>query len=230
VRTGLYGRRRPIDTGSVNGEHFAVMAGAGFDARMIAGADRSLKDRLGRAAYLYTAVRGLAVRPVPAVVEADGQPFFAGPVSCVLAGNVGKILGGVRAFPGAEPDDGILELGVVTARNPAEWARTLGRLALGRAGQSPFVRLTRGREFRIRLSQPLPYELDGGARPPVTELTVRVHPAAVTICVPGGSGPAGAGGGTARREGDGDRGAEPGQPGQPARDDVRGPVHAQPDS
>lgn len=38
VRVGLHGDRRVIDTGSVNGEHFAVMAGAGFDARMIAGA------------------------------------------------------------------------------------------------------------------------------------------------------------------------------------------------
>lgn len=32
VRAGLYGDRRPLDTGSLNGEHFAVMAGAGFDA------------------------------------------------------------------------------------------------------------------------------------------------------------------------------------------------------
>ncbi len=36
VQTGLHGRRRQLDTGTVNGEHFAVMAGAGFDARMIA--------------------------------------------------------------------------------------------------------------------------------------------------------------------------------------------------
>ncbi len=35
VRAGLNGERRRFDTGSVNGEHFAVMAGAGFDARMI---------------------------------------------------------------------------------------------------------------------------------------------------------------------------------------------------
>ena len=39
VRVGLHGDRRRMDTGSVNGEHFAVMAGAGFDARMIAEAD-----------------------------------------------------------------------------------------------------------------------------------------------------------------------------------------------
>ena len=184
VRTGLHGQRRTIDTGQVNGEHFAVMAGAGFDARMIAAASRKLKNRLGRAAYLYTAARATAARRVAAVIEADGKPFFAGPVSCVLAGNVGKVLGGIEAFPDAQPDDGILELGVVTARNPADWARTLSRLALGRAGQSPFVRLTRGRQFDIRFDRPVPCQLDGGARPPVTRLSIDVQPGAVTVCVP----------------------------------------------
>ena len=32
VRIGLHGRRHQLDTGRINGEHFAVMAGAGFDA------------------------------------------------------------------------------------------------------------------------------------------------------------------------------------------------------
>jgi diacylglycerol kinase (ATP) len=50
ARVGLHGDRRRLDTGSVNGERFTVMAGAGFDARMISDADRSTKDRLGRAA------------------------------------------------------------------------------------------------------------------------------------------------------------------------------------
>jgi diacylglycerol kinase (ATP) len=46
VRIGLHGDRRWLDTGSVNGEHFTVMAGAGFDARMISdgGARPARKD------------------------------------------------------------------------------------------------------------------------------------------------------------------------------------------
>jgi diacylglycerol kinase (ATP) len=184
VQVGLAGERRPLDTGSVNGEHFAVMAGAGFDARMIADADRGMKDTLGRAAYLYTGARNLRARRVKATVQVDGQRFFKGPVSCVLVGNVGKILGGISAFAGARPDDGLLELGVVTARNPVEWARTLGRVALGKAENSPFVEVTRGRQMKIRFSRALPYELDGGARPAAAKLTVTVEPASITVCVP----------------------------------------------
>jgi diacylglycerol kinase (ATP) len=184
VRVGLHGHRRRIDTGSVNGEHFAVMAGAGFDARMIGDADRRLKDRLGRAAYLYSGARNLSARRARVVVKVDGERFFKGRVSCVLVGNVGKLLGGIEAFDGAEPDDGVLELGVVTARDPVEWARTLGRVALGHADKSPFIRVTRGQRIRLRFDGPFPYELDGGERPAVRKMRINVHPASVTICVP----------------------------------------------
>ena len=168
----------------MNGEHFAVMAGAGFDARMIADADRGLKDRFGRAAYLYTAVRNLSARRAAATVDVDGDRFFEGQVSCVLAGNVGKILGGVEAFAGARPDDGLLELGVITAKNPAEWARAFASVALGRAERSPFAEVARGKKFRVRFDRKLPHELDGGTRKEVRDMRIKVHPRSVTICVP----------------------------------------------
>jgi diacylglycerol kinase (ATP) len=187
VRVGLHGRHRPLDTGTVNGEHFAMMAGAGFDARMIAGADRAMKDRLGRVAYLYSGTRNLSARRVKATVDVDGERFFEGEVSCVLAGNVAKVFGGIEAFPGAQPDDGLLELGVITAKNLAEWARTFGKLVLGGAEQSPFVEATRGRKFRIRFASKLPYELDGGARGKLRQMRIGVKPRSIMVCVPSDS-------------------------------------------
>ena len=117
-------------------------------------------------------------------MKVDGERFFTGKVSCVLAANVGKILGGVEAFPEAQPDDGRLELGVVTARNPVQWVRTFGRLALGHPDESPFVTVTQGKNFRIRFDQKVRYELDGGARPASKKLRIKVHPGSVTVCVP----------------------------------------------
>jgi len=184
VRAGLHGDRRRIDTGSVNGERFTVMAGAGFDARMISDADRGTKDRLGRVAYIVTGIRNLRARRVRATVKVDGKPFFEGKVACVLAANVGKILGGVEAFPQAQPDNGYLELGVVTARDPVQWARTFGRLALGNPERSPFANVTRGKKVTIRFAEKVRYELDGGARPARRKLRVKVHPSSVTVCVP----------------------------------------------
>ena len=188
VEVGLHGHRRPIDTGSVNGEHFAVMAGAGFDALMIKQADAGLKDRIGRAAYVWTGAKNLNANRATATVKVDGKRFFKGAVSCVLIGNVGEIFGGIKAFEGAKPDDGVLEFGVVTAKNPIQWTRTLGRMAIGTTANSPFVNTARGRKFVIDFDRRFPYELDGGARPGAKKLRIRVHPASIQICVPAQSG------------------------------------------
>lgn len=184
VRVGLHGSRRSIDTGSFNGEHFAVMAGTGFDAFVIKEASHKLKDKIGRLAYFYSGTKNLSARLVKAEVEVDGKPFFKGKVSCVLLGNVSKGMGGIEVFKEAQPDDGILELAVVTAKNPLDWARTLGRVTQGKAEKSPFVEMTRGKEFHFKFKKRFPYEIDGSARPAVKKMKVKVHPSSITICVP----------------------------------------------
>ena len=73
---------------------------------------------------------------------------------------------------------------MVTARNPADWARTFSRLALGQPERSPFVEVTRGMKVKVRFDRKIPYELDGGARPPCRELRIKVRPSTITICVP----------------------------------------------
>jgi diacylglycerol kinase (ATP) len=185
VEIGLRGDRRHLDVGIVNGEHFAVMAGAGFDALMIRDADGSMKDRVGRAAYIWTGAKNLRAARVTTRIRVDGKKWFEGKSSCVLVGNVGTLIGGVTAFPDARPDDGVLDIGVVTAKGTLQWIRTLARTATGKAEKSPFVQVTRGRKFDVRFSKKVAYELDGGDRKPKARLRVEVQPNAVTLCVPG---------------------------------------------
>lgn len=187
VSVGLHGDRRHLDTGTVNGEHFAVMAGAGFDALMIRDADRGLKDRVGRAAYVWTGAKNLNASRVKVVVRVDGKRFFKGRVSCVLVANVGKVIGGIQAFEGAQPNDGRLEIGVVTARNSVQWTRTLARMATGKAEKSPYVHVTSGKVFKLAFDHRIRYELDGGDRPSVKKIRVEVCPGSITVCVPSGT-------------------------------------------
>jgi diacylglycerol kinase (ATP) len=184
VRIGFHGARRKLDLGNVNGEHFAVMAGAGFDAEMIDDADRNLKDKAGRLAYVWTGLRHVRDRVVPVKVRVDGSKWFEGKASCVLLGNVGTITGGLRTFSDARPDDGWLQVGVTTAQGTLQWARILGRIAAGRAEGSPLIRTTRAKSVDVKLGAPVMYELDGGARGRTKRLRARVVPAAITVCVP----------------------------------------------
>ena len=184
VQIGLAGARRRIDVGRVNGEGFAVMAGAGFDARMIGDADGTLKDRFGRLAYIWTGARNLRAEPFGARIDVDGSRWFRGDASCVLLGNVGRLFGGVEAFDDARPDDGALELGVVTATGTTQWVRTIARAVVGDGSAAKHAQATKGRSIRIRFDRKVPYELDGGDRSKVRRLDIDVEPAAVEVCVP----------------------------------------------
>ena len=126
VKIGLHGERRAIDTGTVNGEHFSIMAGAGLDALMMKDADKGLKDRVGRAAYLWTGARNLTSSPVRCTVEVEGRRFFKGKMTCILLGNLAQVMGGIEVFDDCRPDDGILELGESRVRTDRRSAAAPG--------------------------------------------------------------------------------------------------------
>ena len=184
VDIGLLGERRKLDVGRFNGEKFAVMAGAGFDASMIQQADGSLKERLGRVAYVWTGSQQLRAKPFKAKIEVDGAPWYTGAASCILVGNVGRLFGGVEVFADARPDDGRLELGVVNADGVTDWVRTLARTAVGQAERSPLVQATSAKRIKVKLNRKVLYEIDGGDREKVKSFGIKVEPAAITICLP----------------------------------------------
>jgi YegS/Rv2252/BmrU family lipid kinase len=184
VEIGLNGRDRTLDVGKINGERFAVMAGAGLDAHMIRDADGGLKDRFGRLAYIWTASKSLRADPFKARIDINDELWYKGTASCVLLGNVGSLFGGIEAFDNAKPDDGLLEVGVTNADGLGQWARTVARTAVGSTAKSPFVQVTKAKKIRIELDHKVAYELDGGARPAAKVLKAKIEPGAITVRVP----------------------------------------------
>ena len=185
VAIGLRGDRREFDVGRFNGERFAVMAGAGFDAAMIRDSgDGGLKERIGRAAYVWSGSENLRSKPFRATIEVDGAEWYKGKATCILLGNVGKLVGGIEAFEDARPDDGKLEIGVVTADGVLDWSRMMARAATGSLGDSPFAQRTKARDVKVKLSRKVLYELDGGDRTKVKSFKVKVEPRAISVCVP----------------------------------------------
>ena len=186
------GRRSPsgctataagLDVGRFNGERFAVMAGAGFDAAMISGAD-DLKDRLGRAAYLWSGSRNLRGDGFEAKIKVDGDDWYEGPASCILLGNVGDLFGGIEVFPDAQPDDGLLDLGVVTADGLVAVVRTLAaRRSATRTGRRSSARPRRARwrsSSTARSATSSTAATAGRSR----SFKVDVEAGAITVCVP----------------------------------------------
>jgi diacylglycerol kinase (ATP) len=184
VDVGLHGDRRRLDAGVLNGERFAVMAGVGFDAIMMRDADSELKGHFGRLAYVWTGARATHMSRRNVRVEIDGKRWFKGKASCVLLGQMGTLAAGISAFPEALPDDGLLEVGVVTAKNALQWTRVLSRLVVKDAKNSPLTQMGQGSKIKIRFDRPTTYELDGGARKAKKKFRASVDRGAITVCVP----------------------------------------------
>ena len=185
VLVGLRGECRRLDVGRFNGERFAVMAGAGFDAAMIRDAGKAaLKERFGRAAYVWAGSKQLRAKAFRARIKVDGATWYKGKASCILLGNVGELFGGVEVFEDARPDDGLLEIGVVTAEGLLEWSRMVGRAAVGTTSKSRFAETSKAHSVKVTLNRKVLYELDGGDRTKVRTFKVKVEPAAISVCVP----------------------------------------------
>lgn len=184
VDIAVHGRPEPIDVGVVNDEqHFAVMAGAGFDALLIEEADDSgLKQRWGRWGYVWAGVRHRDVSPCHADITVDGRRWYSGPATTVIAGNVGTLMGGLTAFPDADPADGRLDLGIVGVRNKLDWIRLLGAAVTHRIDALPFAQLTTAEHIVIELDRTMPWQVDGGDRDRTDRFDVRCLPGAIDVC------------------------------------------------
>jgi YegS/Rv2252/BmrU family lipid kinase len=85
AQTLIAGRELLVQPGEANGEGllrcFSLMAGAGFDAKVVAGVSASFKRRWGRAAYVWRSlVETRRYRPVRYCVEIDGTRHEASSV------------------------------------------------------------------------------------------------------------------------------------------------------
>ena len=158
----------PVDggvPGDATGSHaFAVACGVGFDARVMASATSDLKRRFGFGAYVVATLRQAArLRPTRLHIEADGEGLDVRGL-VVLIANCGQIIPGLLGpRQPIDPDDGLLDVFVITASGLAGGlagaAEALLAAGVARSG-SRVVRLRAGR-VRVVADPPEPVQVDG---------------------------------------------------------------------
>ena len=183
VQVVLDGGRRKIDVGVVDDQCFAVMAGMGFDAQMLEGTSETAKRRLGWLAYLGGAVKHLRNRPMRARIVLDGGSPMARRPRSVIVGNVGRLQGGVRLLAEAKPDDGKLDVAILSPNNLRNWAE-LGWAVLRRRKRIPRMEIYTAERVEISSNRPQSRQLDGDLIDPGKSLKIHVRHRALLLCVP----------------------------------------------
>lgn len=170
VDVAVNGTPTPLDLGRINGRTFTLIAGAGYDAAVMAAATRPLKERWGFGAYIYAALKqAVTAAPVDFTITADDREFRVRAVSVMIA-NMGELFAdfipfGLPLTPQATRSwqDGLLDVVIVAPRNLPEFASVLWRAATRRfAGDDRLLHL-QAREVSIVSDPVTAVQIDGDA-------------------------------------------------------------------
>jgi diacylglycerol kinase (ATP) len=174
---------RPVDAGEVNGELFVLRASLGFETELLRGADRQLKDRLGKLAYPAVALQQIeALTPTRYRLTVDGQEILAEGVLCTVANSMQMGLGGLALAQGVDVSDGRLDVVVLRKIDLA----ALAAIALSNVvGEdiSAEIQHWQAREVTVVADPPQAVSF-GGTVVAQTPATVRVVPGALQVVVP----------------------------------------------
>jgi diacylglycerol kinase (ATP) len=186
LETALAGKAVRLDVGYLPREdrYFALVVGAGYDARMIGDASRELKNALGFAAYVVTGIKNLfTLRPSRIELEIDGRRMRLR-AHTVLIINVGEINeANIALGPNIQPHDGKLDVMILSAASLLGALRTIGRILMRRFDDSKSLRYLSASRIRLTARPPLPTQIDGEELG-TTPLEVEAVPDGALLIVP----------------------------------------------
>lgn len=192
VNALLDGDVAQVDLGRLpSGHRFAIAAGSGIDAHMVAGTPAWLKRRLGVLAYTLIAVKA-ALRAVilrdffRVSLVVDGEVCEERPAASVLIANFGAILNERITFgPRIRSDDGVLDACIFSPRSLLDAFRIIWRVLRKDFRSDPCMYYRSGRVIRIATDPPQLFQADGELLG-TTPVEITVEPLAARILVPRG--------------------------------------------
>ncbi|MBQ9004986.1 MAG: NAD(+)/NADH kinase [Atopobiaceae bacterium] len=143
-------------------EGFALMAGSGFDARLMHDAVPA-KQALGEAAYFAAVLANLWPDVYHFTIEVDGVVHEHDGISCLIA-NTAMIQGDIDIAPGCVMDDGMLDLIVLETKDAAQLLLPIVAGIVdptGRSSKRPHIATYRGAHIRVTSDKPMKVEVDG---------------------------------------------------------------------
>jgi YegS/Rv2252/BmrU family lipid kinase len=184
LSAAVNGADRRIDLGRVGDQPFAVMAGMGFDAAMMADTTEGMKRFAGWPAYVASALRHLRDPVMRVRLRIDGGPPLSRSARTVLVGNVGQLEGGLELLPDAAADDGVLDVVIVAPRTLRDWLRVAYRIVRRPHTHDRHLERFRGQAISIEADRVAPGQMDGEVIADGRRIDAHVEPGALIVRVP----------------------------------------------
>ncbi len=173
-----------VGEGATEGQRrhaFLVMAGLGLDAAIMNDTSEQLKARIGWTAYVPAGLKNLLIERFKARLTLDdGQPMELR-ARTILVGNCGKLTGGINLMPDAEPDDGTLDVVVLSPKGIAAWASVIARLVTKSDRTTRTLDRFRCQKAGIHVDHAQQIELDGDIVGEARHLEIEVQPRALIV-------------------------------------------------
>ena len=151
-----------LDVGRANGKLFLLMAGVGFDAKVVYELDRIRHGPIRLWDYLLPTaltVRGYDYPPLRVLLE--GKEVFPEAPALAFVGNLAEYGTGFPVLPHARPDDGLLDVCVLPCQSTQELIQLFLLAAAGEHTQGEGVVYARGKHIRIESTRPVQVQVDG---------------------------------------------------------------------
>lgn len=164
---------------------FAIMAGLGYDAAIMSGA-QATKKLLGPVAYFSAALGNPLPQRSHFTLDIDGTTVESDGIG-VLAINFSKIQFDISVTHENQPRDGMLDIAVLKTENAFGLIPVLGAAMLDRSGGFPdrgdALELFQGKSVSIVADPPMNVQFDGEIANVTTPVTFRVLPSATRLII-----------------------------------------------
>lgn len=166
--------------------YFVLMAGFGFDAVVVRDVLRSVKERIGPAAYALSTLGALAkYRSTAITLTLDGEEVRSEAFWVIIANTASYGDRLIKLAPFAAPDDGWLDVCVFERPRVGRvgFATQMVAVLARRHLRDPSVRYYRAKTITLSSAPPISGQLDGEMFG-VTPAEVTVVPQALSVFVP----------------------------------------------
>ena len=150
------------EDGEVKRHGFINIAGTGFDADIMSGAEETKAEK-GQVAYFISAFNNLTPEVAHFTIECDGETHEKDGIGCMV-GNTAVIQNGINLFPDCSMTDGLIDVAVIETGATLELAPTAIAAVIDREGKTlgrPQFRIYQTREVTITSTPSLNMEYDG---------------------------------------------------------------------